>query len=65
MHAHCGNGIKNAESVLKSFLDEEKCEKLISEKKRIQMRVVEEEGIRLKKGVLELLTFLKKRKNLN
>ena len=57
-----GGNIKNAESVLKSFLDEEKCEKLISEKKRIQMRVVEEEGIRLKKGVLELLTFLKKRK---
>ena len=57
-----GGNIKNAESVLKSFLDEEKCEKLISEKKRIQMRVVEEEGIRLKKGVLELLTFLKKGK---
>ena len=52
-----GGNIKNAESVLKSFLDEEKCEKLISEKKRIQMRVVEEEGIRLKKGVLELLLF--------
>ena len=56
-----GGNIKNAESVLKSFLDEEKCEKLISEKKRIQMRVVEEEGIRLKKGVLELLTFLKEK----
>lgn len=57
-----GGNIKNAESVLTSFLDEEKCEKLISEKKRIQVRVVEEEGIRLKKGVLELLTFLKEKK---
>lgn len=57
-----GGNIKNAETVLTSFLDEEKCEKLISEKKRIQVRVVEEEGIRLKKGVLELLTFLKEKK---
>lgn len=48
-----GGNIKNAESVLMSFLDEEKCEKLFREKKRIQVRVVEEEGIRLKKGVLE------------
>ncbi len=57
-----GGNIKNAESVLMSFLDEEKCEKLVREKKRIQVRVVEEEGIRLKKGVLELLTFLKEKK---
>ncbi|MCB8564776.1 HAD family hydrolase [Fusobacterium ulcerans] len=57
-----GGNIKNAVSVLMSFLDEEKCEKLIEEKKRIQVRVVEEEGIRLKKGVLELLTFLKEKK---
>lgn len=57
-----GGNIKNAESVLMSFLDEEKCEKLVREKKRIQVRVVEKEGIRLKKGVLELLTFLKEKK---
>lgn len=57
-----GGNIKNAESVLMSFLDEEKCEELVIEKKRIQVRVIEEEGIRLKKGVLELLAFLKEKK---
>lgn len=56
-----GGNIKNAKSVLMSFLDEEKCEKLVREKKRIQVRVIEKEGIRLKKGVLELLTFLKEK----
>lgn len=57
-----GGNLKNTVSVLMSFLDEEKYKKLIEEKKRIQVRVEEEEGIRLKKGVLELLTFLKEKK---
>ena len=57
-----GGNLKNAVNVWMSFLDEEKCKKLIEEKKRIQVRVIEEEGIGLKKGVLELLTFLKEKK---
>lgn len=57
-----GGNLKNTVSVLMSFLDEEKYKKLIEEKKRIQVRVEEEEGIRLKKGVLELLTFLREKK---
>lgn len=60
-----GGNLKNTVSVLMSFLDEEKYKKLIEEKKRIQVRVEEEEGIRLKKGVLELLTFLKEKENKN
>ena len=56
-----GGNLKNAVNVWMSFLDEEKCKKLIEEKKRIQVRVIEEEGIGLKKGVLELLTFLKEK----
>ena len=56
-----GGNFKNTVNVLMSFLDEEKCKKLIEEKNRIQVRVVEKEGIRLKKGVLELLTFLKEK----
>lgn len=57
-----GGNLKNAISVLMDFLEEEECKKLIEEKNRIQVRVIEEEGIRLKKGVLELLTFLKEKK---
>ncbi|MDU1909677.1 HAD family phosphatase [Fusobacterium sp.] len=57
-----GGNLKNAISVLMDFLEEEECKKLIEEKNRIQVRVIEEEGIRLKKGVLELLAFLKEKK---
>ena len=56
-----GGNFKNTVNVLMSFLDEEKCKKFIEEKNRIQVRVIEKEGIRLKKGVLELLTFLKEK----
>ena len=56
-----GGNRKNATRVLSDILTEKEIDNLIEEKTQIQRGIIERDGIDLKKGVVELLTFLKEK----
>lgn len=55
-----GNRV-NAAKVLKDILAEDEIKDFIEEKTQIQKGIIERDGIDLKKGVVELLSFLKEK----
>lgn len=55
-----GGNRENSIKVLKNIINENELFNFIEEKRRIQRQIIEKNGIVLKKGVLELLKFLKK-----
>lgn len=55
-----GGNRENSIKVLKDIINENELFDFIEEKRRIQRQIIEKKGINLKKGVFELLTFLKK-----
>ncbi len=57
-----GGNRQNAVQVLKEFMSEEQVMLFIKEKSIIEERIIKSEGIKLKKGALELLKFLKEKK---
>lgn len=59
-----GGNRQNTVQVLKEFMPEEQLMLLIKEKNIIEEKIIKREGIKLKKGVQELLYFLKE-KNIN
>lgn len=59
-----GGNRQNTVQVLKEFMPEEQLMLLIKEKNIIEEKIIKREGIKLKKGVQELLDFLKE-KNIN
>lgn len=57
-----GGNRENTKKVLKEIFSEESTLKLMEEKNKIENKLIEKNGIKLKKGVLELLAYLKKKK---
>lgn len=55
-----GGNRENSIKVLKDIINKNELFDFIEEKRRIQRQIIEKKGINLKKGVFELLTFLKK-----
>lgn len=52
-----------AKKILGNWYGEDIAEKILEEKKRVQLDIIKEEGgIKLKKGVVELLEFIKEKK---
>lgn len=56
-----GGNRANATKVLKDILVEDEIKDFIEEKTQIQKGIIERDGIDLKKGVVELLSFLKEK----
>lgn len=56
-----GGNRENSIKVLKNVVNENELFEFIEEKRKIQRQIIEKRGIDLKKGVLELLTFLKEK----
>lgn len=56
-----GGNKKNAEKVLSDILKEDEIISFIEEKTKIQKEIIARDGIDLKKGAVELLTFLKEK----
>lgn len=56
-----GGNRENSIKVLKNVINENELFEFIEEKRKIQRQIIEKRGIDLKKGVLELLTFLKEK----
>jgi HAD superfamily hydrolase (TIGR01509 family) len=58
-----GGTSARAKKILGNWYGEDIAEKILEEKKRVQLDIIKEEGgIKLKKGVVELLEFIKEKK---
>lgn len=57
-----GGTVKRTQGILAELVGEEKAKKILDEKKEIQLEIIKSEGgIKLKRGVVELLKYIKER----